>query len=205
LTRGKPRAGWAAMTKQISGKKAAPKWALALFAGLIWVSAAPAETPLSEIPVKDIDGKERMLGEFKGKAILIVNVASKCGYTSQYEGLEKLYQQHKGEGLVIAGFPCNQFFGQEPGSNEDIKAFCSERYGVSFPMFAKLDVKGPGQHPLFKALTGEGSPLPGKVSWNFNKFLVDREGKLVARFGSSTKPSSKKLLQAINEALQGKP
>jgi len=189
------------MTKQISGKKAAPEWALALFAGLIWGSAAPAETPLSEIPVKDIDGKERMLGEFKGKAILIVNVASKCGYTSQYEGLEKLYQQHKGEGLVIAGFPCNQFFGQEPGSNEDIKAFCSERYGVSFPMFAKLDVKGPGQHPLFKALTGEGSPLPGKVSWNFNKFLVGPDGLYREHYLSGTEPDSEELISAIEAQL----
>lgn len=181
------------------------KSAFLLIAGLTLASAAFAGDGLLDIPVRDIDGRERTLSDFKGKAILIVNVASKCGYTSQYDGLEKLYQQHKKEGLVIAGFPCNQFFGQEPGSNEEIKAFCRERYGVSFPMFAKLDVKGPDQHPLFKALTGDESSLPGKVSWNFNKFLVNREGKLVARFGSSTKPASEKLLKAISQELKGKP
>ncbi len=181
------------------------KSAFLLIAGLTLASAAFAGDGLLDIPVRDIDGRERTLSDFKGKAILIVNVASKCGYTSQYDGLEKLYQQHKKEGLVIAGFPCNQFFGQEPGSNEEIKAFCRERYGVSFPMFAKLDVKGSDQHPLFKALTGDESSLPGKVSWNFNKFLVNREGKLVARFGSSTKPASEKLLKAISQELKGKP
>jgi len=180
------------------------KSAFVLIAGLTLASASLAGDALLDIPARDIDGRERTLNEFKGKAILIVNVASKCGYTSQYDGLEKLFQSYKERGLVVAGFPCNQFFGQEPGSNAEIKAFCRERYGVSFPMFAKLDVKGSGQHPLFKALTGEKSPLPGKVSWNFNKFLVDREGKLVARFGSSTKPSSQKLLKAIDEALKGK-
>lgn len=181
------------------------KSAFLLIAGLTLASAAFAGDGLLDIPVRDIDGRERTLSDFKGKAILIVNVASKCGYTSQYDGLEKLYQQHKKEGLVIAGFPCNQFFGQEPGSNEEIKAFCRERYGVSFPMFAKLDVKGSDQHPLFKALTGDESSLPGKVSWNFNKFLVNRKGKLVARFGSSTKPASEKLLKAISQELKGKP
>jgi len=181
------------------------KSAFLLIAGLTLASAAFAGDGLLDIPVRDIDGRERTLSDFKGKAILIVNVASKCGYTSQYDGLEKLYQQHKKEGLVIAGFPCNQFFGQEPGSNEEIKAFCRERYGVSFPMFAKLDVKGSDQHPLFKALTGDESSLPGKVSWNFNKFLVNREGKLVARFGSSTKPASEKLLKAISQELKEKP
>ncbi len=178
---------------------------LSLVGGLAITTSALAGDALLKIPVTDIDGRERKLDEFKGKVILIVNVASKCGYTSQYEGLEKLYQQYEGKGLVVTGFPCNQFLGQEPGSNAEIKAFCRARYGVSFPMFAKLDVKGSEQHPLFAALTGDRSPLPGKISWNFNKFLLDRSGKLVARFGSSTKPSSEKLVKAIEEALTAKP
>ena len=173
--------------------------------GLCATVGAVAGDSLLDISVKDIDGQERKLNEFKGKAILIVNVASKCGFTSQYEGLEKLYRDRKQDGLVILGFPCNQFLGQEPGSNAEIKAFCRTRYGVSFPMFAKLDVKGKQQHPLFKALTGDTSPLPGKVTWNFNKFLLDRNGRLVARFGSTTKPTSKKLLKALDGALAAKP
>ncbi len=181
------------------------KSAFPVIAGLALASAAIAGDGLLDIPVRDIDGRERTLNEFQGKVILIVNVASKCGYTSQYDGLEKLYRSRKHEGLVVVGFPCNQFLGQEPCSNAEIKTFCRERYGVSFPMFAKLDVKGSDQHPLFKALTGEKSPLLGKVSWNFNKFLIDREGRLVARFGSSTTPSSEKLMAAVEAALQTEP
>lgn len=181
------------------------KSAFPVIAGLALASAAIAGDGLLDIPVRDIDGRERALNEFQGKVILIVNVASKCGYTSQYDGLEKLYRSRKHEGLVVVGFPCNQFLGQEPCSNAEIKTFCRERYGVSFPMFAKLDVKGSDQHPLFKALTGEKSPLLGKVSWNFNKFLIDREGRLVARFGSSTTPSSEKLMAAVEAALQTEP
>jgi len=157
---------------------------------------------LLQIPVLDIHGKVRRLSEFKGKALLIVNVASKCGYTGQYTGLESLYRTYKDDGLVVLGFPCNQFFGQEPGSNSEILAFCRKNHDVTFPMFAKLDVKGDGQHPLFRALTGPDSPLPGKVSWNFNKFLLDRDGKLVARFGSSTTPQSAELTKAITAALR---
>jgi len=177
----------------------------ALTASLTAAAVTASGASILDIPVNDIDGNATKLENYRGKVILIVNVASKCGFTSQYDGLEKLYRKHKDDGLVIAGFPCNQFLGQEPGSNEQIKAFCRSQYGVSFPMFAKIDVKGDQQHPLFTALTSESSPIPGKVTWNFNKFLIDRTGKLVARFGSTTKPTSKKLMAALDKALKSQP
>ncbi len=149
----------------------------------------------------DIDNETRKLEEFAGKVLLIVNVASKCGFTGQYENLESLYQKYKDEGLVILGFPCNQFGGQEPGTSEDIKSFCSLNYGVTFPMFEKIDVNGPNQHPLYSILTGEGSPFQGKVKWNFSKFLVGRDGKILERFGSMTNPESSKITGAIEAAL----
>lgn len=173
-----------------------------LISALLMTATATSASNLLQIPVLDINGKVRRLSEFEGKALLIVNVASKCGFTSQYTGLEALYRSYKDKGLVVLGFPCNQFFGQEPGSNSDILTFCRKNYGVTFPMFSKIDVKGNGQHPLFAALTGPDSPLPGKVSWNFNKFLINREGRLVARFGSTTKPQSGDLTKAIEEALR---
>jgi glutathione peroxidase len=177
---------------------------VALLLTLIMSSTPNLNASLLDIPVTDIDGKERKLSEFKGKVLLIVNVASKCGFTGQYEGLEKLYRDHKDAGLVVLGFPCNQFFGQEPGSDAEIKSFCRSKYDVTFPMFSKVDVKGDNQHPLFAALTGKSSPLPGKVSWNFNKFVVDRSGNLSARFGSMTKPSNDGLIKALKDALAAK-
>jgi glutathione peroxidase len=177
---------------------------VALLLTLIMSSTPNLNASLLDIPVIDIDGKERKLSEFKGKVLLIVNVASKCGFTGQYEGLEKLYRDHKDAGLVVLGFPCNQFFGQEPGSDAEIKSFCRSKYDVTFPMFSKVDVKGDNQHPLFAALTGKSSPLPGKVSWNFNKFVVDRSGNLSARFGSMTKPSNDGLIKALKDALAAK-
>jgi glutathione peroxidase len=156
-----------------------------------------------DFTVKDIDGKDVKLEQFKGKAILIVNVASKCGFTSQYEGLQKIYLQYKDQGLVILGFPANNFMGQEPGTNEEIKQFCSLNYNVTFPMFSKISVKGKDIAPLYKFLTEkETNPeFSGKISWNFNKFLIDRAGKIVARFGSRTKPESEEMIQAIEKAL----
>ena len=152
--------------------------------------------------LKDIDGKQTSLAEHKGKVILMVNVASKCGFTRQYKALEELHQKYKDKGFVVLGFPCNQFFGQEPGSNAEIAHFCSSKYDVTFPMFAKLDVKGKNQHPLFAHLTGESSPKPGKVSWNFNKFIVGRSGLLVQRFGSMSKPEGKNMVAAIERELE---
>ena len=124
----------------------------------------------------DIDGRETTLEEHKGKVLLIVNVASRCGFTGQYAGMEKLYREFKDEGLVVCGFPCNQFGGQEPGSEEQILDFCQTRYEVSFPLFAKIDVNGESRHPLYAHLAGTGSRFSGDISWNFEKFLVDKEG-----------------------------
>lgn len=155
-----------------------------------------------DIPLKTIDGEPTSLGHYKGQVLLIVNVASKCGFTKQYAGLESLYQDKKDEGLVILGFPCNDFGNQEPGSNEEIQEFCKLNFGVTFPMHEKLHVKGPEQHPLYALLTGKDSPFSGNISWNFNKFLVDRSGTIVARFGSMTSPESKKLRAAIDAALK---
>lgn len=159
-----------------------------------------ADTGVHGFTMKTIDGKEQPLAAYQGKVLLIVNVASKCGFTPQYKGLEALYGKYKDRGLVVLGFPANNFMGQEPGTEEQIKEFCSLKYGVTFPMFAKISVKGGDIHPLYKYLTESSSP-PGAVSWNFNKFLVDRSGNVVARWGSKTAPEDKELAGKIEEAL----
>lgn len=143
-----------------------------------------------DFKVKTIEGKETTLEPYKGKVMLIVNVASKCGYTPQYEGLETLYKKYKDEGLVILGFPCNQFGSQEPGSEIEIQNFCRVNYGVTFPMFSKIKVNGEETHPLYRYLKSEqpGILSTEAIKWNFTKFLVDKEGRVVERFGSSTKP-----------------
>ncbi len=153
-----------------------------------------------------IDGKPMPLKEFKGKVLLLVNVASKCGFTGQYEGLQKLYDTYQDRGFSVLGFPANDFLGQEPGSNEEIAQFCQSTYGVSFPMFAKISVKGKDQHPLYKFLTEPvtNPGYSGKISWNFNKFIINRQGKVVARFGSMTKPQSARLVAEIEKALSEK-
>ena len=163
-----------------------------------------AATSLYDIPLKDINGKETSLQQYKGKVLLIVNVASFCGNTPQYKGLESLYQKYKDQGLVVLGMPCNQFGKQEPGSNEEIKEFCSKNYNVTFPMFDKLDVKGASQHALYKELSGKDSAFPGDVKWNFGKFLVGRDGKLLRRIEPGVKPESPEVVKAIEEALAAK-
>lgn len=143
-----------------------------------------------DFEVTTIEGKKTTLLEHKGKVMLIVNVASKCGFTYQYEGLEALYKKYKDQGLVILGFPCNQFSDQEPGTNEQIKSFCSLTFGVSFPMFEKIDVNGENTHPLYAYLKKEQTGILGSegIKWNFTKFLVDKNGAVVDRFASATKP-----------------
>ncbi|MBK1876792.1 glutathione peroxidase [Pelagicoccus mobilis] len=168
-------------------------------AASLHVFAGPS---IYEITVVDIDGNETTLEQYRGKTLLIVNVASRCGFTSQYKELEQLNADYGEKGLVVLGFPCNQFGGQEPGTDKEIKEFCSKYYGVSFPMFSKIEVNGPNRHPLFSHLTGEESPFPGKIGWNFSKFVVNGEGVIVARFSPYVSPKSKKLLSVIDSAIE---
>jgi glutathione peroxidase len=178
---------------------------LALLASLIAMTTiATAADSLYDIKVTDIDGKPTSLAAYKGKAVLIVNVASKCGYTKQYSGLEATYQKYKDQGFVVLGFPCNQFGGQEPGTNEEIKEFCSSKFSVTFPLFDKIEVNGAKRHPLYVALAGKDSPFPGDIKWNFNKFLIGKDGKIVKRFDSGVKPDAEELTKAVEAALAAK-
>ncbi|MAT50627.1 MAG: glutathione peroxidase [Porticoccaceae bacterium] len=177
---------------------------------------------LHDIEVNAIDGTPKKLGDYAGKVLLVVNVASKCGLTPQYEALEKLYEEKAGEGLEVLGFPCNQFAGQEPGSEADIQDFCTSNYGVRFPMFSKIDVNGESRHPLYsmmiaaqpnaevlpdsplKAKLGEHNLLPASdtdVMWNFEKFLIGRDGQVVGRFAPDIAPDHPLLIDAINAQL----
>ena len=155
---------------------------------------------ISDITVKTIEGQEKQLSEYAGKVLLIVNVASYCGYTSQYKGLEQLNQKYRDRGLRILGFPCNDFGAQEPGTNEEIAQFCETKYGVTFDLFDKLHAQGSQQHPLYAKLTNSVNPS-GDVSWNFEKFLVDKQGEIIARYKSSVTPDSSQLIQAIETEL----
>jgi glutathione peroxidase len=152
-----------------------------------------------QFTMNSIDGKATPLAEFKGKVTMIVNVASRCGYTPQYSALEAVYEKYKDRGFVIAGFPANNFGGQEPGSNEEIKQFCSAKYNVKFPMFAKISVLGSDEAPLYRYLTGTGG---GEIEWNFTKFLIDRQGQVIARFESAVEPDSPEAIAAIEKALK---
>jgi len=181
---------------------------LALGAAVLVASTVSAESPgaekLQAIPLKDIDGKTTSLKDYAGKVLLIVNVASKCGYTPQYKGLEELHQKYSAKGFSVLGFPCNDFGGQEPGTAAEIKTFCSTKYSVTFPLFEKLHVKGAEQHPLYAALTGKSSPVPGDVKWNFGKFLIGKDGKILKRWDSKTTPDDAELAAAIEAALAAK-
>jgi glutathione peroxidase len=143
-----------------------------------------------DFSAKRLGGAEEKLSDYKGKTLLIVNVASKCGFTPQYQGLQKLYESYKDKGVEVLAFPCNQFGAQEPGDEKEIASFCSLNYGVSFPMFAKVDVNGDGAHPLYKFLKKEKKGIAGSeaIKWNFTKFLVDGDGKVIARFGPQDTP-----------------
>jgi glutathione peroxidase len=180
--------------------------ALLLLAALLCLQilSAHAESSLYDIPLKDIDGKDTSLKPYQGKVLLIVNVASKCGYTPQYTALEALYAKYKDQGLAVLGFPCNQFGGQEPGSDADIKQFCSSKYNVTFPLFDKIEVNGANRHPLYGMLAGKSSPAAGSIGWNFTKFLIGRDGKILKRFESKVKPDSPEVTQAVEAALAAK-
>ena len=156
-----------------------------------------------DIPVERLSGEDTTLDEHKGKALLIVNVASKCGLTPQYSGLEALHERLEGRGFAVLGFPCNQFGGQEPGTSEEIAEFCSATYGVTFPMYSKIDVNGPERHAIYQELTAvtDAAGEAGDIMWNFEKFLVSPSGEIVGRFRPQTKPEDPELLAAIDEVL----
>ena len=161
-----------------------------------------ASSSLYEIDLTMNDGSRSSFGDFRGQPVLVVNVASKCGFTPQYAGLEELYGKYAERGLVVLGMPCNQFLGQEPGNDGDIAEFCSTTFGVTFPLLTKGDVRGKDQHPLYEQLTQfRTGVLPGLVKWNFEKFLVSREGKVVARFAPTVEPDAPEVLAAIEQAL----
>lgn len=163
-----------------------------------------AASSVYDFTLPSIDGSPAPLSAYKGKVLLLVNVASKCGYTPQYKGLEALYEKYKDQGLVVIGFPANNFGGQEPGSNEEIKTFCSRNYHVSFPMYSKISVKGDDKAPLYQYLTGKDAnpATSGEIGWNFTKFLVDKNGKVIARFDSKVTPESPELTGAVEQALK---
>jgi glutathione peroxidase len=170
----------------------------------VQVVLADSKSSLYSIPLKDINGKEASLKEYEGKVLLVVNVASKCGFTPQYKALEAIHRKYKDKGFTVVGFPCNDFGAQEPGTADEIKKFCTENYDVTFPLFAKLHVKGAEQHALYAALTGKDSPFPGDIKWNFGKFLVGRNGRILKRFESQAKPDAPEMTEAIEAALAAK-
>ena len=160
------------------------------------------QNTLYDYVIEDIDGNKIPLGAYKGKVLLIVNVASKCGYTPQYEGLQNIYEAYNDKGLVVLGFPANNFMGQEPGTEEDIKQFCTLNYGITFPMSSKVSVRGSDQDPLFDYLTTQpNQDFEGGIRWNFEKFLIDKDGKLQRRFRSGVEPESEEITKAIEALL----
>ncbi|CAE6894492.1 MULTISPECIES: glutathione peroxidase [Pseudomonas] len=154
-----------------------------------------------DINLRALDGQDLPLAPFKGQVVLVVNVASKCGLTPQYSGLEQLYQTYREQGFTVLGLPCNQFAGQEPDSEEQIREFCTTQYGVTFPLGSKMDVNGAGRHPLYRLLAGEGAEFPGDITWNFEKFLVGQDGRVLARFSPRTTPDDPALIAAIEKSL----
>jgi len=175
-----------------------------IFAGVAMTAALFGASNVLDFSLNSIDGKAAPLAQYKGKVVLIVNVASRCGFTPQYAGLEKIYEKYKDQGFVILGFPANNFGAQEPGSNEEIKTFCSSKYNVTFPMYAKISVKGADIHPLYQFLTDKqvNPSTGGDIQWNFTKFLVGKDGKVIARFESAITPESADVTGAIEKALR---
>jgi len=183
----------AVLAATISGAACAPGFA---------ARPGPDAGSVYDVEMSRIDGTPQNLGEYEGKVLVIVNVASKCGLTPQYEGLQELYEEHAGDGLVVLGFPANNFGGQEPGTNKEIASFCEANYGVSFPMFEKVSVKGEDRCALYDYLVGLPEPLGGEPKWNFTKFVVDREGRVVARFEPRVGPDNPEFRRTIASLLE---
>jgi glutathione peroxidase len=170
-----------------------------LVVGLLFCMCLLAASSVYDFSLNSIDGQAAPLAAYKGKVLLLVNVASKCGFTPQYTALEALYEKYKDQGLVVIGFPANNFMAQEPGTNEEIKTFCSRKYNVTFPMYSKISVKGDDKAPIYQFLTEQKG---GEIKWNFTKFLVGRDGTIIARFEPAVKPDSPEVIAAIEKALQ---
>ncbi len=171
--------------------------------GLLLMASQATAANIYDFTLPSIDGKPMPIADYKGKVILVVNVASRCGYTPQYSALESLYEKYKDKGFVILGFPANNFGGQEPGTNEEIKTFCSRKYNVSFPLYSKVSVKGEDETPVYQYLTKQTKPeISGDIKWNFTKFLVDRNGKVVQRFEPAVTPDSQEVTTAIENLLK---
>ena len=175
-----------------------------LAAFFLMQTIAARAASIYDITVKDIDGKNISLGDYKGKVLLIVNVASQCGFTPQYKALEATYKKYANKGFVILGFPCNQFHNQEPGTDEEINQFCTSKYFITFPLFDKIEVNGANRHPLYQILAGKDSPFPGDITWNFNKFIIGKDGQILNRFDSKITPDSPQVAAAIEAALAAK-
>ena len=172
-----------------------------LIAMLVACVTAQASASVYDIKLNDLDGKPSSLAQYKGKVILLVNVASKCGFTPQYESLQALQEKYQAKGFTVIGVPCNDFGSQEPGTSKEIREFCTSKYNVTFPLMEKIHVKGAEQHPLYARLTGAGSEFPGDIKWNFGKFLIGRDGKVLKRFESKAAPDSQEVVSAIEAAL----
>ncbi len=170
-----------------------------LVVGLLFCMCLLAASSVYDFSLNSIDGQAAPLAAYKGKVLLLVNVASKCGFTPQYTALEALYEKYKDQGLVVIGFPANNFMAQEPGTNEEIKTFCSRKYNVTFPMYSKISVKGDDKAPIYQFLTEQKG---GEIKWNFTKFLIARDGTIVSRFEPAVKPDSPEVVAAIEKALQ---
>ena len=165
---------------------------------------ADSGSRLADIPLKDIDGKPTSLKKYEGKVVLLVNVASQCGLTPQYTALQAIHAKFKDKGFTVVGVPCNDFGSQAPGTNDEIKQFCSAQYQMTFPLLDKIHVKGSAQHPLYAKLTGKDAAFPGDIKWNFGKFLLGRDGKVLKRFEPAITPDAPEVLSAIEAALGGK-
>jgi glutathione peroxidase len=178
--------------------------ALLIAVALVQGVLGAASSSVQDIKLNTIEGKPTTLGDYKGKVILLVNVASQCGLTPQYKGLQQLQEKYSDKGFTVVGVPCNDFGSQEPGSSKEIVEFCSEKYNVTFPLMEKIHVKGTEQHPLYARLTGKDAEFPGEIKWNFGKFLIGKDGKVLKRFEPQTKPDSEEVTKAIEAALAAK-